>query len=96
MWATEEIRELIEELASTNLESGLTVGVFNLRGVTTRGVYDGGAQEWAGAKRSSINGRARAACSCSWPTTMSGRLGGKILRPTLARAMSKLDQCYAA
>ena len=47
MWATEEIRELIEELASTNLESGLTVGVFNLRGVTTRGVYDGGAQEWA-------------------------------------------------
>ena len=47
MWPIEEIRELIEELASTNLESGLTIGVFNLRGVTTRGVYDGGAQEWA-------------------------------------------------
>ena len=43
----EAIRELIEDLKSTNLESGLVIGVLNSRGVTTRGVYDGGAQEWA-------------------------------------------------
>lgn len=47
IWPTERIRELIEDLASTNLESGLVIGVFNSRGVTTRGVYDGGTQEWA-------------------------------------------------
>jgi hypothetical protein len=47
IWPAEEIRELIEDLKSANLESGLVIGVFNSRGVTTRGVYDGGAQEWA-------------------------------------------------
>ncbi len=47
IWPAEEIRKLIEDLQSTNFGSGLVIGVFNSRGVTTRGVYDGGAQEWA-------------------------------------------------
>jgi hypothetical protein len=51
IWPAEEIRELIEDLASRNLESGLAIGVLNARGITTRGVYDGGAQEWTLAGR---------------------------------------------
>ena len=42
----------------------------------------------AGAKLSSTDGRAQAVCSCSWPTTMSGRLGAKISRLMRARAIS--------
>jgi hypothetical protein len=51
IWPAEEIRELIEDLASRNLESGLMIGVLNARGATTRGAYDGGAQEWTLAGR---------------------------------------------
>jgi excisionase family DNA binding protein len=46
-WPAEEIRDLIEDLASTNLESGFAIGTLNSRGTTTRGVYDGGSQERA-------------------------------------------------
>jgi len=51
VWPGEPVRELIEEIGSTNLETGIHLGVFNGRGVTSRGVYDGGAQEWALAKK---------------------------------------------
>jgi hypothetical protein len=44
-WPAEPVRELIETLGSPSIESGLHVGVINARGVTSRGVYDGGAQE---------------------------------------------------
>lgn len=51
VWPAEPVRELIEELGSTHLETGIHLGVVNGRGVTSRGVYDGGAQEWALAKK---------------------------------------------
>jgi DNA-binding transcriptional MerR regulator len=51
VWPPEEIRELIEDLTSTNLESGLAMGALNSRGTTSRGVYDGGAQERALAEK---------------------------------------------
>jgi len=44
-WPAEPVRDLIEEIGSRDLESGLHVGVINGRGVTSRGVYDGGRQE---------------------------------------------------
>lgn len=47
IWPAEEVRELMEDLASTNFESGLAIGVVNSRDVTTRGIYDGGTQEWS-------------------------------------------------
>jgi excisionase family DNA binding protein len=47
VWPAEPVRELIEDLGSTHLEQGLQVGRLNSRGVTTRGVYDGGRQERA-------------------------------------------------
>jgi excisionase family DNA binding protein len=46
----EEVRELIEDLASTAIETGFVIGVLNSRGITSRGMYDGGTQEWGIAK----------------------------------------------
>jgi hypothetical protein len=47
IWPAEPVRELVDDLASSNFDSGLAIGLVNARGTTTRGVYDGGAQEWA-------------------------------------------------
>jgi excisionase family DNA binding protein len=45
IWPAEPVRELIEAIGSTSMETGLHVGLVNSRGFTSRGVYDGGAQE---------------------------------------------------
>ena len=44
-WPAEPVRDIIEEIGSTGIETGMHVGVVNSRGVTSRGVYDGGRQE---------------------------------------------------
>ncbi len=66
---TEEIRELIEDLASKDLEAGFVMGVINSRGFTSRGMYDGGAQEWDIAENYP---NSAAAIIDQWPRT--GRL----------------------
>jgi len=45
IWPAESVRDLIEAIGSTSMETGLHVGLVNSRGITSRGVYDGGAQE---------------------------------------------------
>ena len=45
VWPTLEIRELIEITRGKDVEKGFVMGVHNRRGVTTRGMTDGGAQE---------------------------------------------------
>lgn len=45
VWPSEPVRELLETIGSRDLESGLVVGRLNTRGVTWRGLYDGGIQE---------------------------------------------------
>ena len=50
-WPCTAVREIIETLASTDLEQGLQVGVFNSRGVVTRDPAAGGAQERALAEK---------------------------------------------
>ena len=44
-WPAEPVRDLIDMFGSREFENGLIIGKFNSRGVTTRGAYDGGAQE---------------------------------------------------
>lgn len=44
-WPPLAMRELIEDIASPELESEIAIGVFNKRGVTTRSFGDGGQQE---------------------------------------------------
>ena len=44
------MRDIIEDVGSRELERGVRLGKRNSRGVTSRGVYDGGDQERALAK----------------------------------------------
>lgn len=45
IWPPVPVRGLIESIGSRNLENGAITGRLNSRGVTSRGVYDGGSQE---------------------------------------------------
>jgi hypothetical protein len=47
MWPNRVVRDLIERIESRDLETGLEIGLHNSRGVTWRGLTDGGAQERA-------------------------------------------------
>lgn len=46
-WPAEPVRDLVEELESKAFDVGLSTGKRNSRGITSRGVYDGGDQERA-------------------------------------------------
>ncbi len=39
------VRDLVERIRSNDLETGIYLGIANSRGVTSRGLHDGGAQE---------------------------------------------------
>lgn len=65
-WPPEPIREIIEICRSRDLESGFEVGVINRRGVTMRGMTDGGAQE----RNEALEFREHAMASAlAWPRT---------------------------
>lgn len=44
-WPHEAVRSIIEDLASEYIERGMEIQVYNSRGITSRGVYEGGDQE---------------------------------------------------
>lgn len=44
-WPHEALRELIEELGSEEIEKGIIIGIYNSRGVVSRSIGEGGAQE---------------------------------------------------
>lgn len=75
IWPAEAIRDLLEDDASESLEQGLAIGKFNARGVTSRGVFDGGAQENALADEYDRGARQVMA---RWPRT------GRMLREMAA------------
>lgn len=66
IWPAEPVRELLEAIGSRDLENGLVIGRINSRGVTWRGVYDGGEQErkLAASYRSGSN-----STKAAWPRT---------------------------
>ncbi len=45
IWPCEPVRDLLDSLASRHVGIGFVIGKSNLRGVTSRGVFDGGVQE---------------------------------------------------
>lgn len=45
VWPPRAVRDLVEELGSEHIEEGIENGHVKARGVTMRGVYDGGRQE---------------------------------------------------
>ena len=74
VWPDRSVRDLIEQLASTTVESGLQVERYNMRGIHTRGLYDGGRQERDLAE-TAYGGAA--AVAAEWPRTafMLRRIG---------------------
>lgn len=65
-WPAEPVRDMLEAIGSRELENGLVIGRLNSRGVTWRGVYDGGDQErtLAATYRSGSN-----STKATWPRT---------------------------
>lgn len=51
VWPTKAVREIVEITRSRELEDGVLLGILNSRGVTRRGLTDGGTQERAIAKQ---------------------------------------------
>jgi hypothetical protein len=60
------VREAIEAFDSDEIERGFTNGLYNLRGISSRGIHDGGQQERELA--ATYEGYARA-CDAAWPRT---------------------------
>jgi hypothetical protein len=68
IWPVTAVRELIEEVASRDLDTGLVVGVHNKGGVTSRGPTEGGDRERALAEDYR---RASRMLAIRWPRTSS-------------------------
>jgi hypothetical protein len=66
IWPAEPVRDILETIGSPSIETGVHVGAVNDRGMTGRGVYEGGEQERALAAR--YRNWARQAAG-SWPRT---------------------------
>lgn len=65
-WPTLPVRNMIEEIGSTHLESGLRTGTINSRGITSRGLDEGGDQEYRLAQDYD---RLAGAVADQWPRT---------------------------
>jgi hypothetical protein len=66
IWPIVAVRDVIEIARSRDLENGLIIGVHNNRGVTSRGVFDGGLQERELAQKYR---KCAEATSLEWPRT---------------------------
>jgi hypothetical protein len=64
-WPHRVIRDLIEDVASDKMEQGIAIERVNMRGVTTRGPYDGGDQE----RTIAAQVRAWSDSAMAWPRT---------------------------
>ena len=65
-WPCEPIRDLLDYLASHHVGIGFVNGKYNLRGVTSRGMFDGGGQEQSLADKYRDDA---AIISARWPFT---------------------------
>lgn len=61
----EVVQELLEDVRSDELDRGLAIGIRNKRGVTSRGLLDGGSLEWELAR----NYAEQAKAAQAWPRT---------------------------
>ena len=66
MWPAEEVRDVLESRGNPQLEAGLLRGRVNRRGVTSRGLFDGGLQEAALAQSYREHARRM---NARWPRT---------------------------
>ncbi len=66
VWPVPAVRDVIENVRSRELERGLFIGIHNRRGVSSRGLLDGGAQERGLAQRYR---KFAEAAQLKWPRT---------------------------
>ena len=66
IWPCEPVRELLDSIGSPDIGEGFVTGKINLRGGTTRGVFEGGTQEHTLADRYL---QQAAAIGSRWPFT---------------------------
>ncbi len=66
VWPCESVRELLDSTMAPEIGNGFVVGTHNLRGVTSRGAFDGGDQERALAARYT---KWASAIAFKWPHT---------------------------
>jgi len=65
-WPCKAVREVLETVATDEIVRGFDMGVHNQRGVTSRGMNDGGEQERELAKKYRVYAES---CKVSWPRT---------------------------
>ncbi len=66
IWPAEPVRDILETIGSPSIETGIHVGAMSDRGITSRGVFEGGEQERVLAARYRQWARQTAT---SWPRT---------------------------
>ncbi|MCB0864864.1 MAG: helix-turn-helix domain-containing protein [Solirubrobacterales bacterium] len=66
LWPAEPVRDIVERIGSTSIESGLHSGRVNSRGITSRDVYAGGVGE---RKLAEEYRNAARALNAKWPRT---------------------------
>jgi hypothetical protein len=66
VWPCVPVREIIESRESEEIERGLTIGLYNLRGVVSKGIFEGGRQE---RELAANYERYAKACETQWPRT---------------------------
>jgi hypothetical protein len=90
-WPTKLVRDVIEEVASDEIERGISISRFNMRGVFRKAMYEGGGQERSFAQQY----RAWAEASTSWPRTyamLRGIADGWESQAAHADTRAELDQ----
>lgn len=65
-WPAVEVRDFLESHSSPHVLRGFHIGVYNKRGVTSRGATEGGEQEYALARQFDAWAQA---CRAEWPVT---------------------------
>ncbi|WP_126382004.1 hypothetical protein [Actinomyces howellii] len=68
IWPAEVVRSLLEQLKNPDIENGIVRGRVNQRGVSVRGVYDGGKQEGSLAQQYRTDANK---LELDWPRTAS-------------------------
>jgi hypothetical protein len=66
VWPCQTVRDFIEDLHSEHVDDGFRMAIFNRRGVTSRGLQDGGGQEMALVEKYR---QAAASVADGWPRT---------------------------
>lgn len=86
IWPAEPVRELIEMIGSTRIETGLHTGIVNTRGITSRGVttVESKSASWLraaeiGQSEPPRSGHARAGC-CACPPSPMSRMRANTMR----------------